>query len=76
MVRGFHPMSDSKINIKFGWDLFITLLIILFLYLKLTNQIGWSWWWVLSPVWIPVIIVIFIFLIGVMAWLLEKLLIK
>jgi hypothetical protein len=24
--------------------------------LKLTNQIAWSWWWVLAPCWVPVAI--------------------
>jgi hypothetical protein len=32
------------------------LLTILFIGLKLTNFIAWSWFWVLSPVLIPVII--------------------
>jgi hypothetical protein len=27
-------------------------LLILFIALKLTKQIDWSWWWVLSPLWI------------------------
>lgn len=27
----------------------LTLLTILFVGLKLTNYINWSWWWVLSP---------------------------
>jgi hypothetical protein len=31
-----------------------TLLAIVFTVLKLTHVIAWSWWWVLSPVWIPV----------------------
>lgn len=26
---------------------------IVFLVLKLTGVIGWSWWWVTSPLWIP-----------------------
>ena len=30
---------------------FIGLLTILFIGLKLTNQITWSWWWVLAPIW-------------------------
>ena len=30
----------------------VTLLTILFIGLKLANQIDWSWWWVLSPLWI------------------------
>lgn len=34
-------------------NLTISLLLILFIGLKLTNNIDWSWWWVLSPIWIP-----------------------
>lgn len=29
------------------------LLTVLFVGLKLGNVIDWSWWWVLSPLWIP-----------------------
>ncbi len=36
---------------KTSWSLNHALLI-LFIALKLTNHIDWSWWWVLSPVWI------------------------
>ncbi len=36
----------------FGPNLF-TLLTVLFVGLKLTGHIDWSWWWVLSPVLIP-----------------------
>lgn len=38
------------------------LLTVLFIGLKLTNNIDWSWWWVLSPLWIPVILGIFVLL--------------
>lgn len=31
---------------------FTTLLTIIFLVLKLCNVIGWSWIWVVSPIWI------------------------
>lgn len=31
---------------------FAQLLTIAFIVLKLTNVIAWSWWWVLSPLWI------------------------
>lgn len=31
---------------------FISLLTLLFIGLKLTGYITWSWWWVLSPLWI------------------------
>lgn len=33
---------------------FCGLLTILFIGLKLTNHIAWSWLWVLSPLWIPI----------------------
>ena len=35
-------------------------LLSLFIVLKLTNTIDWSWWWVLSPLWIPVGMVVLI----------------
>lgn len=31
---------------------FTGLLTVLFIGLKLTGYISWSWWWVLSPIWI------------------------
>jgi membrane protein YdbS with pleckstrin-like domain len=27
--------------------------LLLFVALKLTGYINWSWWWVLSPLWVP-----------------------
>ena len=34
--------------------------------LKFVGAISWSWWWVLSPLWIPlVILAIFLFVIYV-----------
>ena len=35
-------------------------LTILFIGLKLCNVINWSWWWVLSPIWISLSLVFFI----------------
>lgn len=32
---------------------FSTLLLIVFIVLKLCKVIDWSWWWVISPLWIP-----------------------
>ena len=37
-------------------DLFITLLAVAFITLKVANVIDWSWVWVLSPIWISVLI--------------------
>lgn len=39
---------------------FTGLLTILFIGLKLTGHIDWSWLWVLSPLWISASIIIFI----------------
>ena len=39
-------------------------LLVLFVALKLTHVINWSWWWVLSPAWIGTGIVV-LFLLGV-----------
>lgn len=30
-------------------------LFVVFLVLKLTGNIDWSWWWVTSPIWIPLL---------------------
>ncbi len=40
-------------------------LLIVFVVLKLTGLITWSWLWVLSPFWIPILIVAICFLIVV-----------
>ena len=34
------------------------LLTVTFVVLKLCKVIDWSWWWVLSPVWIPTILIL------------------
>ena len=39
-------------NISAGGIGFPGLLTIAFIILKLCNVISWSWWWVLSPLWI------------------------
>lgn len=45
-------MSNSKSN---GVS-FSSLLTIVFIVLKLTDVIDWSWVWVLSPVWISILL--------------------
>lgn len=37
-----------------------TVLFLIFLVLKLTDKIDWSWWWITSPLWIPVCVGILI----------------
>ena len=42
---------------------FTSLLTLLFIALKLTGYIQWSWWWVLSPIWISFSLIILIVII-------------
>ena len=39
------------------------LLLVLFIGLKLGNVIAWSWWWVLSPIWIPWVFIAAVFVL-------------
>jgi hypothetical protein len=49
-------------------------LFIVFLILKLTNNIDWSWWWVTCPLWIGLAIVIAVLLIVGLITVISKLL--
>lgn len=62
-------MANSKTSGGIGLP---AILFIVFLILKLTDNIDWSWWWVTSPLWIPFAVVfgviaifLFIFLIAI-----------
>ena len=44
---------------------FVGVLQITFVVLKLCEVIDWSWWWVLSPIWISTALTILVVLIGV-----------
>jgi uncharacterized protein (DUF983 family) len=50
-------MSSKSSSSSSGGIGFTGMLTILFIGLKLTGQITWSWWWVLSPLWISALIV-------------------
>lgn len=56
-------MSDSRSSSSSSGIGFTGLLTILFIALKLTNVIDWSWWWVLSPLWIGAAVAIVVLLI-------------
>ncbi len=43
---------------------FTGLLTIVFIVLKLTKVIAWSWAWVLSPIWIPIAVLLFLLIIS------------
>lgn len=54
----------SKKSNTSGGISFTGLLTIAFIVLKLCKVISWSWWWVLSPLWIAAIIAIVAIIIG------------
>jgi hypothetical protein len=54
--------SSSSAGIGFSG-----LLTIVFITLKLLDKIDWSWWWVLSPLWIGFALLILV--IGFLGWM-------
>lgn len=55
-------MNDKNVKVNGGIS-FTGLLQIVFITLKLCKVINWSWWWVLSPIWISAGLTIFLFLL-------------
>ena len=53
--------ENTSNGIGFG-----TVLFLIFMILKLTGNIDWSWWFVTMPLWLPLAIVIAIGGIGVL----------
>lgn len=56
-------MSES--SNRSGGVGFTGLLQIVFVVLKLTSHIDWSWWWVLSPIWITLCLIFILAAIAV-----------
>lgn len=52
----------------------LSLLGIAFIVLKVMGQITWSWWWVLAPFWIPVLLAILlcVFMISMVCFVANK----
>ena len=55
-------MKTTELNAAFLYALTL-----LFIGLKLTDSIDWSWTWVLSPLWIPIALIIVVVTIWVVA---------
>lgn len=54
--------SETKVSYSGGIG-FTGLLTIVFIILKLIGTIAWSWWWVLSPLWITFALFILILIL-------------
>lgn len=58
-------MKDNiKVELNTG-TLFLELMFLMFLGLKISGMIDWSWWWVFAPLWMPLGIAVLV--VGVMA---------
>lgn len=68
IMKASFTMNNKNYNFSSS-GLFVVLLTILFIALKLLNKIRWSWWWVLSPIWISACIVLLIFIAVVLFYL-------
>ena len=55
-------MSNETKTVSVNFPI-LGILGLIFITLKLTGYITWSWLWVLSPFWIPLAIALFIFLL-------------
>ena len=65
-------MSDSKSSSGGGIG-FLGLLCVLFIGLKLTGHIAWSWWWIMAPVWIPITLALIVLgIAGIIYLIAEK----
>ena len=64
-------MSSNNSSSSSGGIGFVGLLTIVFIVLKLVpgNPVNdWSWWWVLSPLWITALLIIGILIVGFGVW--------
>lgn len=67
--------NSSSSSSSSGGIGFVGLLTIAFIVLKLCHVIKWSWWWVLSPIWISAIIglvIVILFGLGFLIYWLTK----
>ena len=65
-------MSSSSSSSSSGGIGFFGLLTIVFIVLKLTDVIAWSWWWVTSPLWIATAVVLAFLAVGLVVILIKS----
>ena len=51
---------------------FLSILCLIFITLKLTGYIAWGWVWILAPIWIPISIILVVFVIVGMLYVAEN----
>lgn len=64
--------NNSSNNTQSGGIGFAGLLTIVFIVLKLIDKIDWSWWWVLSPLWLPLAVGLVVLMFAAIIVMLKK----
>ena len=65
-------MEKNKKEIEINIDLtgfFYIIIFLAFFIAKILGKIDWSWWWIFSPIWIPLAFTGVIFLIMGIVWI-------
>ena len=57
--------KESNQQLTMGAGMFFELMFLMFLGLKISGKIDWSWWWVFAPIWVPISVVLVI--LGIIA---------
>lgn len=66
-------MNNNTTTTARGGVGFFGLLTLVFIVLKLTGVISWSWGWVLAPLWIPFLFGVIIIIVPLLvAWRINK----
>ena len=66
----------NKVNkpiFELNFSSLVSIILVLFVGLKLGGIINWSWWWVLSPIWLPWVL---FFCAWLVIWVMAHLLLK
>ena len=71
-MKGEEIMKNSSSSSSSSGIGFNGLLTIVFIVLKLLGKITWSWWWVLSPLWITSAAVLVVLAIMLLIALINK----
>lgn len=62
-MTNFVKTKNMSTESKSGGISLAGVLFIVFLILKLTGNIDWSWWWVTAPLWLPFLVGVGLFII-------------
>lgn len=60
MSSKYKYYKPDDVNVSYNGISFTGLLTIVFIVLKLTKVINWPWVWVLAPLWVSLILFVFI----------------